>query len=291
MDLITIMKRYNTEGKCYSLLEKLKWPEGPVCPHCGSKRASKRKDNRYNCNKCNCSYSVLHDTIFEASKIPLQKWFIGISLILNAKMGISSLQLARDLKVNRKTAWFLQSRIRSGMKEEDEILNGVVEADETYIGGSLENQHYFKKRKKERLNKTGFSHKDTVLGMIQRKGKIIVVHLKDGASGKEIKPILQQKVPPKSKMVTDGYGAYYGLSKMFKKHYVLNSSKFIRNYGRYHTNSIEGFWSLLKRAISGQYHRLSSNHLQSYLDEIAFKFNHRNDPNHFESFLINVLRI
>ncbi|MBN4081550.1 IS1595 family transposase [bacterium AH-315-C07] len=289
MNLFEAIKKFDSNEKCYSYLESIKWPEGPVCPRCESRKNSKRSDNRYICNTCNRSYSVLHGTLFEASNLPLRKWFVGMILIANAKKGISSLQLARDLSINKNTAWYLQLRIRKAMKEDYEILKGVIETDETHIGGSLENKHYYKKLNQKNLPKGGFSHKSTVLGMLERRGKIIVQVLDKGASGKEIKPIMTKHISHDGKIVTDGYGAYYGLSAMFKKHIILNNSKHVRNYGRYHTNSIEGFWSLLKRAIIGQYHKVSKHYLQSYVDELTFKFNHRNDTKIFENLIYCLL--
>lgn len=145
--------------------------------------------------------------------------------------------------------------------------------------------------KEERAyNQSGMEHKIPVLGMIERKGKIIVKVL-NKAWGQEIKPILKEKVARESELITDGFGGYKDLGKHFANHVILNHSKKIRKIGEYHTNTIEGFWSMLKRAIIGQYHKISTKHLQDYLNEMAFKYNYRNRENTFNTLLSNSLKI
>jgi hypothetical protein len=224
----------------------------------------------------------------EATKLPLPKWFMAMGLILNAKKGISSLQLARDLGVNKNTAWYLQQRIRKAMDENDTLLKGVVEADETYVGGSLVNKHQKEKQSKQ-YDTCGMMHKTPVLGMLQRKGKILVQVL-NRAHGQEIQPILKSSLDKSTELVTDGFGGYANLKHYFSKHIVLNHTKNVRKIASYHTNTIEGFWSMLKRAIIGQYHKVSVNHLQEYLNEIAFKYNHRNNKNTLETLVIKALK-
>ena len=286
MELLETFKKYGTQAQCVAYLEEKRWEGTPVCPYCSSIKTSNRKDVlRHKCQDCNRSFSVLVGTIMEATKLPLPKWFAAISLILNAKKGISSLQLSRDLGVNKNTGWYLQKRIRQVMNEDDNILKGIVESDESYIGGSLTNKHA---ESRKQYYKTGMEHKTPVLGMLQRKGKIVVKVL-DKAWGQEIKPLMKQIISKESELVTDGFGGYKGLSNHFQKHVVLNHSKQIRRIGKYHTNTIEGFWSLLKRAIVGQYHKITPEHLQEYIDEIAFKYNHRNNDNVFELVIIKCL--
>lgn len=289
MEILGLVKDFGTQEQCITKLEELKWKGKPLCPYCGSEKSTKRKGSfRHHCHSCNAAYSVLIGTIMESTKLPLPKWFLAMFLIINAKKGISSLQLARDLGINKNTAWYLQKRIRQAMNEEDQILKGLVEADETYIGGSLTNKH--EKLKEERAyNQSGMEHKIPVLGMIERKGKIIVKVL-NKAWGQEIKPILKEKVAQESELITDGFGGYKDLGEHFANHVILNHSKKIRKIGVYHTNTIEGFWSMLKRAIIGQYHKITINHLQDYLNEIAFKYNYRNRENAFNTLLSNSLK-
>ena len=290
MELSEVYKRFNTQNKCIRYLESKRWGSKPTCPYCGSSRHSIRKNEfRYNCNRCRRSYSVLIGTLFESTKLPLTKWFVAITLILNAKKGISSLQLGRDIGVNRKTAWYLQKRIRTAMEDNDTILSGIVEVDETYLGGSISNKHYFTKLKSGKYHKTGMEHKLPVLGMAERNGKVILKVLKK-AWGKEIQPIMKTKITSNSTIVTDGFGGYYNLKESFNNHIILNHTKYKRKEGIYHTNTIEGIWTTIKRAIMGQYHKLSMEHAQSYLNEITFKYNygHRNEA--FNLLINNLLK-
>lgn len=288
MEIIKVYKEFDNQNKCYSYLERIRWNNKPICPYCFSEKASKRKnENRYKCLGCNRSFSVLVGTIMEGTKLPIIKWLVAMCLILNAKKGISSLQLARDIGVNKNTAWYLQKRIRRAMNEDDTLLQGLIEADESYIGGSLVNKH--EKLKQERqYARAGMEHKTPVLGMLERKGKIIVRVL-DKAWGKEIKPIMKKIINSNSKLVTDGFGGYKDLGEYFEKHVILNHSKNIRRIGKYHTNTIEGFWSMFKRAIMGQYHKITAVHLQEYINEMAFKYNYRNNERAFEVLITRCL--
>jgi len=288
MEILETIEKFGTQSQCVAFLEEKRWGDTPICPYCNSKKTTNRKDVlRHKCQDCNRSFSVLIGTIMEATKLQLPKWFAAMCLILNAKKGISSLQLARDIGVNKNTAWFLQKRMRQAMNEDDSILKGIIETDETYIGGSLTHKHLGDKKKKQ-YHRSGMEHKTPVLGMLQRKGKIVVKVL-DKAWGEEIKPIMKKVIDKDSELVTDGFGAYKDLGEYFNKHVILNHRKQIRRIGCFHTNSIEGFWSILKRAIIGQYHKINPEHLQQYLNEIAFKYNHRNNECVFEVLINNCL--
>jgi transposase-like protein len=289
MELIKMVEKYNTKGKCIAYLEKQRWSDGPVCPYCKSTKSSKKtQEFRHTCHTCGRSYSVLVGTIFEATKLPINKWFAAICLILNAKKGISSLQLARDLHVNKNTAWYLQKRIRKAMQDNDYILKGIVEIDETYVGGSLSNKHFYTKLEPGKYSGAGMEHMVPVLGMIAREGKIILQVI-EKASGKEIKPIIKSRVSPESTIITDGFGGYFGLKNHFDKHIILNHSINEKTFNKYNTSTLEGFWTLVKRAIIGQYHKISKEHLQEYLNELAFKYNYK-DTNMFNLLLNNILQ-
>jgi transposase-like protein len=173
------------------------------------------------------------------------------------------------------------------MKDDDHILNGIIEIDETYVGGSISNKNYFTKLKSGKYHKTGMEHMVPVLGMIQRKGKIILKVL-EKAAGKEIKPYIKSKISPESTIITDGFGGYYGLNEHFENHIVLNHSKYKRSINQYNTSTLEGFWTLVKRSFIGQYHKISKDHLQDYLNELAFKYNHRK-TNMFNLLVANLL--
>ena len=289
MELIKMVQKYNTKGKCIAYLEKQRWSDKPVCPYCSSTRSSKKtQEFRHTCHNCGRSYSVLVGTIFESTKLPIDKWFAAICLILNAKKGISSLQLARDLHVNKNTAWYLQKRIRKAMQDNDYILKGIVEIDETYVGGSLSNKHYYTKLESGKYSGAGMEHMVPVLGMIEREGRIILKVI-EKASGKEIKPIIKSKVAKESTIITDGFGGYYGLKNHFERHIILNHSKNNRNISQYNTSTLEGFWTLVKRSFIGQYHKISREHLQEYLNEMAFKYNHKK-TNMYNLLLNNLLQ-
>lgn len=273
MELIEILEKYNSEAKCIKYLEDKRWGNTPVCPYCSSIRSSP-KGLRHTCIDCKNSFSVKVGTVFQDTRIPLSKWFIAIISILSARKGISSMQLSRLLDVNKNTAWSLQYRIRKEMSEND-FLCGIVEVDETYVGGSQSNKHHTERQSfSDDKIITGSYFMEPVLGMVERSGKV-VTRILDKACGDNIIPIMQEKIATQSTVVTDGFGGYSKVSNVFDTHKVLNHSKNEFRKGVYHTNTIEGFWSILKRAVIGQFHRITVKHLQSYLDELCFKYNNR----------------
>jgi len=270
------MTQLNTQEKCIKYLEDKKWQGVPVCPYCRSEKSSP-KLLRHTCLACNYSYSVTIGTVFQDSNIPLYKWFTGIVLILSAKKGISSLQLSRDLSVNKNTAWLLQKKLRAVMKEEGgQILDGIIEADETFVGAKV-NNHYPQRKKSARLVRGGNNHLKPVLGMVQREGKVVTKVI-EASVREQVMPVIRSFVSPSSTLVTDASTVYYTAKKHFNDHQVLSRSAQHFKEGIYHTSTIEGFWSLVKRAIIGQYHKISAPHLQSYMDEMCFKYNHRHLP-------------
>lgn len=284
MDILEIIQKYGTRELCIKYLEETRWDNKPECPYClSSFSCAQPKELRHKCLDCNRSFSVLIGTIFESTRLSLTKWFLAIYLIMDAKKGISSLQLSRHLKINKDTALYLQRRIRSAMTETN-LLSGIVEIDETYIGGSMSNMKEKYKTEKG-LVFTGMEHKNTVLGMYEKEGKVVLKTL-EKAWGKEIKPVVLKNVSAESTIVTDGFGGYYGLENNYKAHITLNHRKKIFNKGDFNTSTIEGFWAMLKRAIIGTYHQVSRKYLQEYLNEIAFKFNYKNVPDKL-SFVIN----
>lgn len=272
MNIHEIHTKFKTERDCHNYLIDIRWPNGVSCPHCNKKEVYRRSwELGFKCRSCNSSFSVTAGTMFHSTKLPLSKWFLAISVILSAKKGISSLQLARTINVNKNTAWFMQKRIRESMKT-DILLEGIIEADETYIGGALGNM---KPALKKRRNpyKSGMGHKMPVLGMYERNTGKVRLEAIQHACIESINPIMKANISKESEIVTDGFGGYFGLEKHFQKQTKLNHNKNIRKVGVYNLSHIEGFFSTIKRAIIGQYHSLSETHLQSYLDEIAFKKN------------------
>lgn len=278
MNIIQIYKKFPTEDSCIKHIEKVRWQNTPICPYCKSKKQTPlTKENRYHCNNCNTSFSVTVQTIFHHTHLPLQKWFLAISLILNAKKGIASRQLARDIEVNPKTAWFMQMRIRKAMNEYGELLKGIVEMDETYVGG--------KPRKNSgQYNKRGRGTKKTpVVGMVERDGNVKAkTQPKEKMKANDMKRIIDKNLDKDNTvLMTDDYKGYAPLNKIIEHHIINHSSgKYVD--GDIHTNTIEGFWALLKRGIIGQYHHVTKKHLNKYIDEFCFKYNNRKNVNVFD---------
>ena len=287
MDILTLIENYNTHESCISYLESQRWGNVPKCPYCHSNSSTPVPiECRHKCHNCNRSFSVLIGTIFMSTKLPLTKWFLAIYLILDAKKGISSLQLSRHLNVNKDTAWFMQKRIRMAMQE-NTLLQGIVEIDETYIGGSMTKMTKIKKKDKG-FFPAGMEHKTPILGMLQRNGKVVLKAI-NKANGKIMQPIIKKNINSKSIIVTDGFGGYYNLKSHFEKHIITNHSKNIFNIDEYNTSGIEGFWTTIKRAIIGVYHKISDKYLQHYMDEIAFKFNNRMNNQMFKCLINNMI--
>ena len=276
MNITEIYELFPTEDDCLTYLEKIRWGDTPKCPYCRSPKSTPLpKEKRHHCNNCNTSYSVTVGTIFHHTHLPLQKWFLAICLTLNAKKGIAARQLARDLKVNKDTAWRIDMKIREAMaeKEQRNLLTGIVECDETYIGG--------KPRKGSGgPHKRGRGTKKTpVVGMASRDGKIKAEVVKNKKlDGKSLKALVRRNVDTSTTtLITDEYAGYIGM-KMIMPHKVINHKVWYVN-GDTHTNTIESFWALLKRGIVGQYHKVSLRYLPKYVDEFCYRWNHRKTEN------------
>ena len=274
MNIIQIYKQFPKQEDCLAHLEKVRWSNKPKCPYCKSQRATKTKeDHRHHCNSCNTTYSVTVGTIFHKTKLDLQKWFLGISLMLNAKKGISARQLARDIEVNRNTAWYMLMRLRKAFLESPELLNGIFEVDETYIGGKDKNKHNDKKRGGTQGRNT--KDKTAVFGVLQRDGKVTAQKVKN-VQGKTLLNIISRHVEKGSEIMSDQWAAYKRLSEKFD-HLVVDHGKGEYVNGKCHTNTLEGFWSLFKRGIVGQYHQISDKYIDRYLDEFSFRYSNRNN--------------
>lgn len=288
MKLIEVTKAFATEEQCLEYLEAKRWPNGVRCLTCGSKEISritrtvtKKSDNKraklYQCleKTCKAQFSATTGTIFNGSHLSLDKWYMAIALIVDAKKGMSALQLSRHLQVNYRTAGYLAHRIREAMLDPDGLkLTGTVEIDETYIGG------------KQRGNKRKLLNKDVVIGMRQRGGPLRLVQVKDNRQGTVYEAIAQHVDHKGAKAImTDESRIYdFRLTKFHKvphsriKH---ESGEYVK--GHIHTNTVENSFSLLKRAVMGTYHQLSIKHLQRYLNEFSYRFNRREDAELFEN--------
>jgi transposase-like protein len=272
---------FHDEEAAYAFVEARIWPKGPVCPHCGGvERIGKMggKSTRigaYKCYDCRQPFTVKIGTIFEASHIPMHIWLQAIFLISSSKKGISSHQLQRTLGVTIKSAWFLSHRIREAMKQEGDIMGGngsPVEADETYVGGKQKNKHASKRLK----NAAGGLGKEMVFSLVDRKSGKVRSHHLPSVSADNLRPILKAQLnTAKTRLMTDGEGQYRILAPMFASHEAVNHSggEYVR--GDAHTNTVEGFFSILKRGIIGTFHHVSPQHLQRYCAEFDFRYNNR----------------
>lgn len=273
MNIVKVYKLFPTQNDCLNYLEKIRWNNEPTCPYCKSNNSTPvPKEDRYHCNNCNTSYSVTVGTIFHKTKLDLQKWFLGISLILNAKKGISARQLARDLEVNKNTAWYMSMRIRRAMIENRELMSGFVEMDETYVGG--------KPRKGGEPSKRGRGTKKTpVVGIVERNGKV-TAKVQKKLDSKNLSRLVRENVDiDNTIIITDEFTGYIKL-KGFINHQVINHKLSYAN-GNIHTNNIEGFWALLKRGIVGQYHKVSVRYLNRYICEFCYRYNYRKNEDLF----------
>jgi transposase-like protein len=266
------------EKSCREYLEKLYWDDKPRCPYCKCEKVYELKVNGTfkglrKCSSCRKRFTVTVGTMFESSHVPLRKWFIAIFLLNTHKKGISSYQLANDLGITQKSAWFMLGRIRNAFKPEKSKrkASGEFQVDESFIGGKNKNRHIGKKI----FQSQGRSVKDKtpVFGLLETGGKVYT-QVVNNTSAKTLKPIIEKLVAEGSIIVSDEWGAYRGLSAKYT-HIVVKHN--IGQYSKdgFSNNGIENFWSHLKRGITGVYHKTSRKHLQRYCDEFAYRFNNR----------------
>lgn len=285
-----LLDYFKDEETCRIYLEKTRWAGVTICPYCdhSGKMYLIEKGRRFKCGnkECHKKFSVTVGTVFENTKIKLRLWIAAIYLITAHKKGISSLQLSRDLNITQKTAWFMLHRIREMVTAKTpHILNTIVQADETFMGGKNKNRHY-NKRVPESQGRA-VKDKTPVLGIIEVGGKVNTRVIAD-TKASTIRPIIEKIVTSGAIMVTDEWKGYRGLGSNYS-HIVVNHGhgEYVR--GAFHTNNIENFWSLLKRGVYGIYHQVSRKHLQRYCEEFAYRFNTRdlNDGSRFNSALTN----
>lgn len=286
--LVDLLTYFKDEQVCRDYLELIRWSGKIVCPYneCRHDHIFKYNDGkRYKCAKCQRQFSVKVGTIFEDSKISLQKWFAAIYLITSHKKGISSLH--RDLGVTQKTAWFMLHRVRHTLiSSSNEKLTGIIEADETFIGGKEINKH--KSKKAAGTQGRSSETKIPVLGIIERGGELRAIKVLN-TKGYSLRPFIVNNVEFGSQVHTDEWWGYRGLSRIFKHKYINHGEGEYSKDG-VHTNSIEGFWSLLKRGVIGIYHSMSDKHLQKYIDEFVFRYNTRgySENYRFDAMLNNI---
>ena len=268
-----LIKAFPNEEAARNYLESLRWPDGPICPNCGSnddQYCIKRKGvgGYFDCRACRTVYTVRTGTIFERSHVPLDKWMFAIYQVVTARKGISSLQLSKEIGVTQRTAWFMLQRIRKaceGDNLEGDFLFGIVEADEVYIGGKDKNRHESKKRGHG-------DDKTVVLGMRERAGNVKAQVVPD--AGSNLKERVAETVCIGSVVCTDEHRSYQGLPDRTHKTVCHSAKEFVN--GMAHTNGIESVWALLRRAFYGTYHSFSRKHTQLYLNEVCFRLNSGN---------------
>ena len=271
--LFDLARVFDSEQICLEYLEELVWNGNPISPFDPYSKVYKCAGNKYRCKNTGLYFNVKTGTMFDSSKISLQKWFMAIWLITMHKKGISSHQLARDIDVTQKTAWFMLQRIRNcyGIENQNELKN-EVEADETFIGGAEKNKHANKRT--EGTQGRSVKTKTPVFGMVERKGKLVAKVVKS-TSSKYLTPEIIKHIKAGATLYTDEWIGYKNMDEFYNHLFVDHSAKEYVKNGIY-TNTVEGFWSLFKRGITGIYHFVSRKHLQKYVDEFVFRYNTRN---------------
>jgi len=282
--LFTIFQNYSDEDKAREFVESLLWPAGPVCPHCQSTevyrltpKATSTKPGRkglLKCKLCRKQFTVMVNTIFSDSHIPLSKWVIAIHLFCASKKGISANQIHRMLGLTIKSAWFMMHRIRHSVAESPEAskLTGIVECDETYFGGKAKNMH--RDKRAEAIQGRGPSGKTPVMTLVERNGRVRTTQLQR-VNEENLDAVLSAYVDPTSCLMTDEGTSYNKLGKGFASHEAVNHSRgeYVREAA--HINSAESVHSILKRGVFGTYHHWSVAHLHRYLSEFDFRYNNR----------------
>jgi transposase-like protein len=268
---------FSNPDNCIDYLAVRRWPKGVICPTCGSDKVTFNPGRRvWQCSSHHTKrqFSVKVGTIMEDSPITLDKWLMAMWLVTNCKNGVSSYEIARDVKVTQKSAWFMLHRIRLAMQDEffGSKLGGEVEVDETFIGGKARNMHLGER--KRRITATGTKDKTAVVGILERGGKV-----RAAVVPSRRKAVLQEEVRKHvtagAALYTDALLSYEGLASDYAHQVVDHATQYVD--GRIHTNGLENFWSLLKRGISGTYVSVEPFHLFRYLDEQMFRFNNRKD--------------
>jgi transposase-like protein len=286
MNLLGMMDKFGDESKCRAYLESLRWPNGVTCPHCkGTKVYRIVKRDQFVCASCEYQFSVTVDTIFHDTHLPLVTWFLATVLLCEAKKGMSACQMQRSLGIKTyKTAWYLCHRIRAAMVEANKPkLKGIVEMDETYVGG------------RGHVRGRGSEHKEVVIGIRQRQGELRFFHAQDVRSGTLEKYIRENISDDVDILMTDDLAQYRGATRRIwggmrvHKHKSIPHSIGMYVNGDVHTNTVESAFSLLKRGVLGTWHRISAKHLQAYCNEMCFRFNNRKNPYLFRDTMLKLI--
>ena len=282
INLISLIDSFQTDNQCREALEQIRWPSGVHCTRCGCVETLElEKHNRWECRGCGYQFSVMSGTIMHDSHLPLRKWFIAIYLMCESKKGISANQMKHTLGVSYKTAWYLCHRIRQAMGNEPfegPTLVGVVEVDETLVGG-----------KKKDVGHGYKGNKTWIAGAIQRGGKVRVERIPN-IKKKTIHDFIRRTVKDEAEAIyTDELRSYIGIGDHDTRHETVNHSEEEWVVGDIHTNSVEGVWSLFKRSIVGAFHKMSVKHMDRYIEEFEWRYNNRDNPHIFMDTLKRIM--
>jgi transposase-like protein len=272
-NLMQMMSAFPDEQSAVDHLTAIRWKHGAFCPHCDSTKVYHFTDQRtHKCGDCRKRFSIKVGTIFEDSKIELRKWFMAIWLLTAHKKGIASTQLAKDIGVTQKTAWFMAQRLRHAAQTPsfNRPLQGEIEVDETFIGGKEKNKHAWQRTG----GKQGGAGKIAVLGMLEREGELRT-GVTPNLSARNVQSVIRENVAPGTALMTDEHGSFVGLSGTYYHHRVNHSAGEYVRAQCLHTNGIESVWALFKRQIIGTHHYLSPKHISRYLSEMTWRFNRR----------------
>lgn len=291
MNILELFQSFQTDEQAIDYLETVRWRGRPVCPYCKSENvghhaSGDRKNQRWQCRDCSRAFAVTVGTIFHGTHMPLRKWYMLIALMLNAKKSASSYQISRDLGIRRPTVWTMMHRVRLAMasdQEQADLLHGIVEADETYIGGKPRKGN---KRDDDTPNKRGRGTKKTaVIGIAERLGNVIakVAQANDLSANGLLTFVCKFVDTGASLVITDEYAGYNALADKMRHARINHSVQYAD--GMIHTNTIEGFWSLVKRAWYGSHHHYSKKYMGLYIAEACYKYNVRNQGESFGQML------
>jgi transposase-like protein len=271
--LYDLFEAFPDEQSAIDHLRAIRWKNGAYCPYCGSTRVMHFSDKKtHKCHDCRQRFSIKVGTIFEDTKLPLRKWFAAIWLITSHKKGIASTQLAKDLKITQKSAWFVLHRLRYAARTKSfaRPLAGEVEVDEAMFGG-LEGNKPVSKRNSKNINSVG---KTIVIGMVERKGEVRA-HVIPNQKAVTLKGAVFKNIAPGATVITDEHSGYLGLPRWYRHERVNHSrERYVSETGQ-HTNGVEGMWSLFKRQYHGTHHWISPKHLDAYLGEMCYRWNRR----------------
>lgn len=285
-DFNTLFPAFSDEDTAREMLERLRWPNGAICPHCGSVEAYKLTPKEgskthvrkgvYKCAACRKQFTVTVGTIFEDSRIPLNKWLYAIYMMCSSKKGVSAHQLHRTLGITYKSAWYMCHRIRYAMTQAPLALKltGIVEVDETYVGGNPRKENKPKNGEQKKNKRGRGTDKTPVVAVVERGGKVRAKKM-EHVTAKNLREHVEAHVDSEARIMTDGLPTYRGIHKGFKSHEVVDHTAGEYANGDIHVNTAESWFALLKRGVYGTFHHVSDQHLDRYLAEFMFRWDNR----------------